>query len=173
MANHNDDRIARLREALEERILLLDGAMGTMVQAYELGEEDFRGQRFADHPVSLKGDNDLLSLTRPDVIEAIHRAYLDAGADIVETNTFNATAISQADYRLQSAVRDINLAAARIARRIADEASAHTPQRPRFVAGAIGPASPSTSSRRPMGSRQKPSWTEASISSWWRRSSTA
>jgi 5-methyltetrahydrofolate--homocysteine methyltransferase len=140
MANHNDDRIARLREALEERILLLDGAMGTMVQAYELGEEDFRGQRFADHPVSLKGDNDLLSLTRPDVIEAIHRAYLDAGADIVETNTFNATAISQADYRLQSAVRDINLAAARIARRIADEASAHTPQRPRFVAGAIGPS---------------------------------
>ncbi len=133
------ERTTTLRRLLTERILLLDGAMGTMIQTYDLTEEDFRGDRFADHPAPLKGDNDVLSLTRPDVIEAIHRAYLQAGADILETNTFNATSVSQADYRLEEAVRDINLAAARAARRVADEVTAATPEKPRFVAGVLGP----------------------------------
>jgi 5-methyltetrahydrofolate--homocysteine methyltransferase len=129
----------QLERLLAQRILILDGAMGTMIQAYRLGEDDFRGDRFADHPVALKGNGDVLSLTRPDVIEAIHRAYLDAGADILETNTFTATAIAQADYRLESAVRDMNVEAARIARRAADTFTAKDPSRPRFVAGSLGP----------------------------------
>ncbi|MFQ6045702.1 MAG: homocysteine S-methyltransferase family protein, partial [Gemmatimonadales bacterium] len=133
------ERIEQLKHALQRRILVLDGAMGTMIQSYGLEERDFRGSVFRDHPVQLSGDNDVLSLTRPDVIEAIHRAYLDAGADIVETNTFNANAISQADYRMVDAVRDINRAAAAIARRVADEFTVHDPTRPRFVAGSMGP----------------------------------
>ncbi len=133
------DRIEMLRSCVEDRILVLDGAMGTMIQRYELDESDFRGERFSDHATSLKGNNDLLSLTRPDVIEAIHRAYLTAGADILETNTFNGTAISQSDYNVQSAVRDINVAAASIARRVADEFTDMQPDKPRFVAGSIGP----------------------------------
>ena len=135
----NPNRISALHQAIRERILVLDGAMGTMIQSYGLGEADYRGDRFAAHATPLKGDNDLLSITRPDVIEAIHRAYLDAGADILETNTFNATTISQADYEMTGAVRDMNLAAARIARRVADEVTTRTPAKPRFVAGSLGP----------------------------------
>jgi 5-methyltetrahydrofolate--homocysteine methyltransferase len=131
---------ARLDELLTKRILILDGAMGTMIQRRKLTEADFRGARFADHPRDLKGDNDILVLTRPDVISEIHREYLDAGADIIETNTFNANAISQADYGLESVVYEINLAAARLARQAADEFNARTPGQPRFVAGSIGPA---------------------------------
>jgi 5-methyltetrahydrofolate--homocysteine methyltransferase len=132
-------RLHALRAAVSERILVLDGAMGTMIQSYELEEADFRGERFADHPVPLAGNNDLLCLTRPDVIEAIHRAYFEAGADIAETNTFSSTVISQADYHAESAVADLNREAARIARRVADEFTAAEPHKPRFVAGSIGP----------------------------------
>ncbi len=129
----------RLQKLLEKRILVLDGAMGTMIQAYKLTESDFRGERFAGHHKDLKGNNDLLCLTRPDVIAAIHRAYLSAGADIIETNSFNGTAISQSDYGTESAVYDINFAAARLARTAADEFTKSHPDKPRFVAGALGP----------------------------------
>ncbi len=129
----------RLQEQLAKRILVLDGAMGTMIQSYQLTESDFRGTRFSNWPVDLKGNNDLLNLTQPQIIAEIHRAYLQAGADIIETNTFNANAISQADYQTQDAVYDINFEAARIARNEADKMTARTPQKPRFVAGAIGP----------------------------------
>ena len=128
-----------LRNAARRRILVLDGAMGTMIQSHRLAEGDYRGDRFAAHAASLKGNNDLLSLTRPDIISGIHAAYLDAGADIIETNTFNANAISQADYGLQDAVAEINRAAAVLARAAADTATARTPDRPRFVAGILGP----------------------------------
>ena len=110
----------QLEEALGKRIVLMDGAMGTMVQRHALTEKDFRGERFASHGKDLKGNNDLLAVTRPDVIGGIHRGYLEAGAEIIETNTFNATSISQADYGLESAVREINLAAARLARQTTD-----------------------------------------------------
>ena len=133
--------IARLEELLLTRILVLDGAMGTMIQAHQLEERDFRGIQFADHPKELRGCNDLLSLTRPDIIEDIHRQYFEAGADIVETNTFNSTSISMAEYRLESAVTAINRAAAQIARRVADEFTERNPDKPRFVAGSIGPTS--------------------------------
>ena len=133
------DKSALLAHLLDERILILDGAMGTMIQRYDLDEADYRGDCLAGHAHDLKGDNDLLVLTRPEVIRAIHDAYLEAGADIIETNTFNATAIAQADYHLEARVRDINLAAARIARQCADAWTAKTPGRPRFVAGALGP----------------------------------
>ena len=133
------DRIARLRDTLRSRILVLDGAMGTMIQRRDLSEADFRGERFATHPHDLRGNNDLLSLTRPDVIAGIHRAYLEAGADIVETNTFNAQAISQADYGLEAMVAELNEAAARLARGVADDFTARTPDRPRFVCGVLGP----------------------------------
>ena len=129
----------RLTSLLAERILILDGAMGTMVQRYRLGEADFRGTRFATHPRDLKGNNDVLLLTRPDVIGAIHRAYLEAGADIIETNTFSCTAIAQADYGLEHLAYELSVAGARIAREAADEWTARTPEKPRFVAGAIGP----------------------------------
>ncbi len=128
-----------LSALLARRILVLDGAMGTMVQQRGLAEADFRGARFASHPRDLKGDNDVLVLTRPDVISAIHDEYLAAGADIIETCTFNATAIAQADYGLEPLVREMNAAAARLARQAADAWTARTPQRPRFVAGAVGP----------------------------------
>jgi len=131
-------RIA-LIEALGHRILVLDGAMGTMIQAHSLDEEAFRGDRFRNHPVPLRGDNDLLTLTRPDVIAGVHRAYFEAGADIAETNTFSSTRIAQADYRLESAVYDLNVSAARLARRVADEFTAREPRKPRFVAGILGP----------------------------------
>ncbi|MFM8654812.1 MAG: homocysteine S-methyltransferase family protein, partial [Verrucomicrobiota bacterium] len=129
----------QLEQALGKRIVMMDGAMGTMVQRHQLSEKDFRGDRFASHAKDLKGNNDILVLTRPDVIGGIHRAYLEAGAEILETNTFNATSISQADYGLESAVRDINLAAARLARKTTDEFLAAHPERQAWVAGAVGP----------------------------------
>jgi 5-methyltetrahydrofolate--homocysteine methyltransferase len=138
-------RIHKLKQALQERILVLDGAMGTMIQGYKLQEADYRGSRFADWPSDLKGNNDLLSLTRPDVIREIHTAYLDAGADILETNTFNSTTVSMADYRMQELSAEINLAAARLARAAADAATARTPHKPRFVAGVLGPTNRTTS----------------------------
>ena len=128
-----------MQQLINERIFVLDGAMGTMIQQYNLSEADFRGERFKDLPGLLKGNNDMLCLTRPDVIEEIHRKYLEAGADIIETNTFNATAVSMADYHMQAYCREINLAAARLARKIADEYTARTPEKPRFVAGSVGP----------------------------------
>ena len=129
----------QLEQALGQRIVVMDGAMGTMVQRHPLTEKDFRGERFASHPKDLKGNNDILAITRPDVIGGIHRAYLDAGAEIIETNTFNATSISQADYGLEAAVREINLAAARLARKTADEFLQANPGRQAWVAGAVGP----------------------------------
>src|SRR5688572_24157395 len=131
------DRTDELRRLLTQRILVLDGAMGTMIQRYQLQEADFRGERFANHPRDLKGANDLLCITHPDIIEEIHRAYLAAGSDIIETNTFNSTAISMADYALEPAVYEINRAASEIARRACDAYS--TPDKPRFVAGSLGP----------------------------------
>jgi 5-methyltetrahydrofolate--homocysteine methyltransferase len=133
------NRTALLREQLARRILFLDGAMGTMIQSYGLEEKDYRGERFADWPSDLKGNNDLLSLTRPDIIQAIHAAYFDAGSDIVETNTFNATRIAMADYDLESLSYEINVASARLAREAADAATSKTPGHPRFVAGVLGP----------------------------------
>ena len=132
-------RIAALKRALAARILVLDGAMGTMIQDYRLAEADYRGARFADHAAPQKGNNDLLSLTQPDIVRDIHAAYLAVGADIVETNTFNSTAIAMADYLMEDAVYDLNLASARIAREAADAQAAVTPARPRFVAGVLGP----------------------------------
>jgi len=128
-----------IQDCLKERILIIDGAMGTMIQRHKLEEKDYRGQRFADWPSDLKGNNDLLCLTQPNIIEGIHREYLEAGADIIETNTFNAQVISMADYHMESLAFEINVAAARIARKAADEYTARNPDKPRFVAGAIGP----------------------------------
>lgn len=128
-----------MRQQIKERILVLDGAMGTMIQQYNLTESDFRGERFREIQGQLKGNNDLLCLTRPDVIEEIHRHYLEAGADIIETNTFNATRVSMADYHMQDYCREINLEAARLARRLADEYTQKNPEKPRFVAGSVGP----------------------------------
>ncbi|HUE38395.1 MAG TPA: homocysteine S-methyltransferase family protein, partial [Candidatus Binatia bacterium] len=133
------DTRARLERLLAERILIFDGAWGTMIQGYALAEEDYRGSLFDRHSSDLKGDHDLLVLTRPDVIREIHRAYLDAGADVIETNTFNANRVSQADYGLEDRVYDINVAAARLAVELAREFSERDPRKPRFVAGAIGP----------------------------------
>ena len=126
-----------IEKLVRERILILDGAMGTMIQRYNLTEEDFRGERFAGIPGQMKGNNDLLCLTRPDVIQDIHRKYLMAGADIIETNTFSSTSVSMADYHVQEYVREMNLAAVKLAREVADEFS--TLDKPRFVAGSIGP----------------------------------
>lgn len=135
----HDDRAALLQAALAGRILVLDGAMGTMIQKHALQEADFRGDRFADWPRDLKGNNDLLSLTRPDIIQDIHRQYLEAGCDIVETNTFNSNRISLADYGQEDLARELNEAGARLARAAADAVTVTTPEQPRFVAGAIGP----------------------------------
>ena len=132
------DHTAELTRLLRERILVLDGAMGTMIQECRLSEHDFRG-RFHDHPHDLAGDNDILSLTQPSTVRSIHDAYFEAGADVVETNTFSATRIAQADYHMQDEARAINESAARIAREAADRWTARTPGRPRFVAGALGP----------------------------------
>ena len=129
----------RLEEIVKERILILDGAMGTMIQRYGLTEADFRGERFRDVPGLMAGNNDLLSLTRPDVIRDIHRKYLAAGADIIETNTFSSQRVSMADYHVEDYCREINLAACRIARELADEFTARNPEKPRFVAGSVGP----------------------------------
>ncbi|MCB9645617.1 MAG: methionine synthase [Deltaproteobacteria bacterium] len=134
-----DQRIAALKSALEERIVILDGAMGTMLQGYRLVEADYRGDLLRDHAKELKGNYDVLSLTRPDVVKAVHAAYLDAGADVLETNTFSGTRIAQADYALEHLVYQLNFESARIAREAADEATARDPARPRWVAGAMGP----------------------------------
>ena len=128
-----------IKKELQDRILVIDGAMGTMIQRYQLTEADFRGERFRDHPSDLKGNNDLLNLTRPDVIRAIHAEYLDAGADIIETNTFSTQRISLADYHMEHLAYEMTYEGARIARDVADEYTAKNPDKPRFVAGAIGP----------------------------------
>lgn len=136
-----ENRTKLLEDAARQRILILDGAMGTMIQRYKLQEEDYRGQRFADWHSDVKGNNDLLVLTQPQLILDIHCAYLEAGSDIIETNTFNATTISMADYNMQSLSKEINVEAAKLARQAADKYSALTPDKPRFVAGVLGPTS--------------------------------
>jgi len=133
------ERIAALYAAAKHRILILDGAMGTMIQRHELKEADYRGERFKDWPSDLKGNNDLLVLTQPGIIQGIHEAYLEAGSDIIETNTFNAQTVSMADYGMEALAFEINVAAAKLAREVADKYTALTPEKPRFVAGAIGP----------------------------------
>jgi 5-methyltetrahydrofolate--homocysteine methyltransferase len=129
----------QLHSLLEQRILLLDGGMGTLIQSYKLEEDDFRGDRFADHPCDLKGNNDLLSITQPKIISHIHRAYYEAGADIVETNTFNGTSIAMADYQMEDLVYELNKTSAELAKKLADEFTAKNPDKPRFVAGVLGP----------------------------------
>ncbi len=129
----------QLSHILQKRIMLLDGAMGTMIQRYKLDEADFRGEHFADHPSPLKGNNDLLAITRPDIITEIHNAYFEVGADFATTNSFNGTTIAQADYEMEAHVYDINYHAARCARVAADEWTKKTPEQPRFVVGALGP----------------------------------
>lgn len=133
------NRTESLLQAIQRRILILDGAMGTMIQRYQLSEEDFRTPELKDHPKALKGNNDLLSLSRPDIIRAIHLEYLEAGADIIETNTFSGTSIAQEDYALPHLAYDINFFSAKIAREVADQITAQNPAKPRFVAGAMGP----------------------------------
>lgn len=134
-----DNKFSVLKKSLNQRILILDGAMGTMIQRYALNEKEYRGERFADWPVDLKGNNDLLSITQPDIIREIHHAYLGAGADIIETNSFNSTVISMADYQMESLSDEINEAAAKLARECADEWTRKTPEKPRYVAGILGP----------------------------------
>jgi 5-methyltetrahydrofolate--homocysteine methyltransferase len=129
----------QLHSLLEQNILILDGGMGTLIQSYQLEEADYRGERFANHPCDLKGNNDLLSLTQPKIIGDIHRAYFTAGADIVETNTFNGTSIAMADYQMEDLVYELNKASAELAKGIADEFTANNPDKPRFVAGVLGP----------------------------------
>jgi len=129
----------KIQEVLKNRILVLDGAMGTMIQRHTLEEEDFRGDRFKGHDHPVKGNNDLLSITRPDIIKEIHALYFEAGADIAETNTFSGTTIAQADYHLEHAVYDINYQSAKIAKEVAEEFTAREPHKPRFVAGSMGP----------------------------------
>jgi 5-methyltetrahydrofolate--homocysteine methyltransferase len=128
-----------IQDILRERIMILDGAMGTMIQSHKLEEADFRGERFKDHQHSLKGNNDLLSITHPEIIKDIHRQYLEAGADIIETNTFSSNSIAQEDYHLQEACYDLNFYSAQIAKEVAAEFTRKDPSKPRFVAGAIGP----------------------------------
>ncbi len=128
-----------LQDCLKERILIIDGAMGTMIQRYKLQEKEYRGERFKDWHTDVKGNNDLLSITQPQIIEEIHKQYLEAGADIIETNTFSSTSIAQADYDMQSLAYELNVASAKCARNAADEYTAKDPAKPRFVAGAIGP----------------------------------
>ncbi|MFZ6052912.1 homocysteine S-methyltransferase family protein [Halocola ammonii] len=134
-----------LREAAEKRILILDGAMGTMIQRHKLTEEDFRGTQFANHHMPLKGNNDLLSITQPEIIRQIHKDYAAAGADILETNTFSSTSIAQADYGLEDQVYQLNFQSAKIAKEVAEEFTAKNPGKPRFVAGSIGPTNKTAS----------------------------
>ncbi len=136
---HNPDRVGQLFHALSQRILVLDGAMGTMIQSFGLSEADYRGERFKAHASDLKGNNDLLSLTQPSIIEQIHRDFLTVGCDFVETNTFNANRISQADYALEDCSYELNKASAEIALAVCDELSRQTPDKPRFVIGVLGP----------------------------------
>ncbi len=128
-----------LQQCASERILIIDGAMGTMIQRYKLQESDYRGERFKDYHTDVKGNSDLLSITQPGIIEAIHREYLEAGADIIETNTFSSTVIAQADYDMQDLAYEMNVASVQVARRAADDYTSRNPDKPRFVAGAIGP----------------------------------
>jgi len=137
--------MSNIYNELQKRILILDGAMGTMLQDYNFSEDDYRGERFKDYPTSLKGNNDLLSLTQPDAIAEIHRKYFDAGADIVETNTFSGTTIAMADYDMENLVYELNYESAKIAKRIADEFTKSQPHKPRFVAGSIGPTNKTAS----------------------------
>ncbi|GAB4171080.1 MAG: homocysteine S-methyltransferase family protein [Wenzhouxiangellaceae bacterium] len=136
---HDPERVALLERASADRILLLDGAMGTMLQRHRLAESDFRGRRFADHDSDLKGNNDLLSLTQPELVASVHREFLEAGCDLIETNTFNANRISQADYGLEALTPELNEASARLARQLCDEFEAADAARPRFVVGVLGP----------------------------------
>ena len=131
--------MSKVTQEIQKRILVLDGAMGTMLQRYNFSEEDFRGERFRDFPHSLKGNNDLLSLTQPQAIRDVHAQYFEAGADIVETNTFSGTTIGMADYHLEDLVYELNYESAKLAREVADEFTAKNPEKPRFVAGSIGP----------------------------------
>ena len=134
-----------IEKEIEKRILVLDGAMGTMIQTFHLKEEEYRGIRFARHAHPLVGNNDLLTLTQPEIIEEIHKRFLDSGADIIETNTFNSNRISQADYGLENIVSELNIEAARLARRVVDAANRRDPGHPRFVAGALGPTNKTAS----------------------------
>jgi 5-methyltetrahydrofolate--homocysteine methyltransferase len=138
-------RPMQIENILKERILIIDGAMGTMIQRHSLEEADFRGEKFKNHTHPLKGNNDVLSITRPDIIKDIHRQYLEAGADVIETNTFSATTIAQADYHLEDFVYDLNYQSAKIAKEVADEFTKKEPQKPRFVAGAMGPTNKTAS----------------------------
>ena len=135
----------KIQQALQNRILILDGAMGTMLQRYKFSEEDFRGERFKDFHKSVQGNNDLLSITQPKAIAEIHSKYFAAGADIVETNTFSSTTIAMADYDMQDLVYELNHESAKIAKKVADEFTAKEPHKPRFVAGAIGPTNKTAS----------------------------
>ena len=139
--NLPSNKSAALSEAMKNRILILDGAMGTMIQQYKFEEEDYRGERFKDWHVLIKGNNDLLSLTKPEVIRDIHSQFLASGADIIETNTFNATTISMDDYEMASLSREINIESAKLARAVCDEFTAQNPDKPRYVAGVLGPTS--------------------------------
>ena len=135
----------QLNDALEHRILILDGAMGTMIQKYNLTEEDYRGEQFRDWAYPVKGNNDMLSITKPSVIDEIHRQYLEAGADIIETNTFSSTTIAMADYHMEDFVYQLNYESAKLARKACDDYTAKTPDKPRFVAGSIGPTNKTAS----------------------------
>ncbi len=137
--------MATIWQEIQKRILVLDGAMGTMLQAYNFSEEDFRGERFKDYPTSLKGNNDLLSLTQPEAIAEIHRKYFEAGADIVETNTFSGTSIAMADYNMEDLVYELNFESAKIAKKVAEEFTKNEPNTPRFIAGSIGPTNKTAS----------------------------
>ncbi len=134
-----------IEEIIKDKILILDGAMGTMIQQYNFTEEDYRGERFKDFKVSLKGNNDLLSITQPEAIKEIHKKYLEAGADIIETNTFSGTTIAMADYQMEDLVTELNFRSAKIAREVADECTAKEPNKPRFVAGSMGPTNKTAS----------------------------
>lgn len=131
--------MSNIYQEIQKRILVLDGAMGTMLQQYKFTEEDFRGERFKDYPSPLKGNNDLLSITQPEAVKAVHRKYFEAGADIVETNTFSGTTIAMADYNMENLVYELNYESAKIAKEVADEITGKEPHKPRFVAGSIGP----------------------------------
>jgi 5-methyltetrahydrofolate--homocysteine methyltransferase len=137
--------MSNIYKALQERILVLDGAMGTMLQAYKFTEEDFRGERFKDYPTPLQGNNDLLSITQPEAIKIIHSKYFEAGADIIQTNTFSGTTIAMADYQMENLVYELNYQSAKIAKEVANEFTAKEPDKPRFVAGSIGPTNKTAS----------------------------
>ena len=137
--------MSKIKNILKQRILVLDGAMGTMLQRYNFSEEDFRGERFKDYPTSLKGNNDLLSLTQPQAIADVHRKYFEAGADIVETNTFSGTTIGMSDYNMEDLVYELNFESAKIAKQVAEEFTKANPSKPRFVAGSIGPTNKTAS----------------------------